>query len=219
VPLISAPVSARITIRNTSRHKIDMPDLTLDFKWYRDPKGHRLIPARFPKLRKGQSIMDAPMADIEPSRIVRNGGELQSYRPLEIHNLAGLFIKMARSETGVLEFVEKFGPLTSDGLRGKGEIVFEIIDQAEAMVRYGTKGLGRFKAWIEIDNEGMRLKVQPTSLLDALWLLLAQTNTRSRVCRQCRTPFPIGVAVGRRRDAKFCSDDCRIKFNSLERSR
>ena len=28
----------------------------------------------------------------------------------------------------------------------------------------------------------------------------------------------IGVAVGRRKDA-FCKDECRIKFNLLERSR
>ena len=126
---------------------------------------------------------------------------------------------MARSEAGVLKFVEKFGPLTHNGLRGKGEIVPEIMDQAEAMVRDGARGLGKFKAWIEVDHEGMRLKVRPSCLLDALWLLLAQTNTRSRVCQQCRKPFPIGVAVGRRKDAKFCSDECRIKFNSLERSR
>src|SRR5262249_19032374 len=202
-----------------SRHKIDMPDLALDFTWYRDPKGYRLIPAKIPKVRPGQSIMDVPASDIEPARIVRNGGELQSYRPLEIPNLVGRFINNATSEKGVLEFVEKFGPLTHGGLGNKGEIVPDVVDQAEAMVRYGTRGLGRFKAWIEIDHEGLRLKVQPTSLLDALWLLLAQTNTRSKQCLQCRKPFPIGVAVKRRKDAKFCSDKCRIKFNSLERSR
>jgi len=31
--------------------------------------------------------------------------------------------------------------------------------------------------------------------------------------------FLIGFAVGRRKDARFCKDECRIKFNSLERSR
>ena len=196
-----------------------MPELTLDFTWYKDPKGYRLVPAKLPQLRPGQSLLDVPATGIEPARIFGKGGKLQSYRPLEIPNLVGRFIEMARSEAGVLKFVEKFGPLTHDGLRGKGEVVPEIMDQVEAMVRYGTRGLGKFKAWIEIDHEGMRLKVRPSCLLDALWLLLAQTNTRSRVCQQCRKPFPIGVAVGRRKDAKFCSDECRIKFNSLERSR
>jgi hypothetical protein len=209
----------KIAIRNTIQHKIDMADLTLDFTWYRDPKGYRLIPAKLPKRRSRQDLLDVPAIGIEPARIVGNGGKLQSYRPLEIHNLAGLFIRMARTEAGVLEFIEKFGPLTHAGLGSMGEIVPDIVDEAEAMVRYGTRGLGKFKAWIEIDREGMRLKVKPTSLLDALWLMLAQTNTQSRVCLQCRKPFSIGVAVGKRKDAKFCSDECRIKFNSLQRSR
>src|SRR5262245_3404956 len=126
-----------------------MPDLTLDFTWYRDPKGYQLIPAKVPKLRPGQSILDVLANEIEPARIVCNSKERQSYRPLEIPNLAGRFINMARSEAGVLKFVEKFGPLTHDGLRGKGGVVPKIMDQAEAMVRYGTRGLGKFKAWIE----------------------------------------------------------------------
>jgi len=208
-----------MSIRNTIRHKIDMPDLTFDFTWYRDLKGYRLIPAKLPPRRPGQSLLDVPSVGVEPARIVRNNGPLQTYRPLEIPNLVGRFINMARSEAGALEFVEKFGPLTIAGLRGKGEVVFEIMDEAAAMVRYGTRGLGKFKAWIVVDDEGMRLKVEPTSLLDALWLLLAQTNTRSKLCQQCRQPFSTGVAVKRRRDAKFCTDECRIKFNSLKRSR
>jgi hypothetical protein len=195
-----------------------MPDLTFDFTWYRDLKGYRLIPAKLPR-RRSADPLDLPSVGIEPARIVRNGGALQSYQPLEIPDLAGRFIQTARTEAGALEFVQTFGPLTRAGLGGRGEVVPEIMDEAAAMARYGTRGLGRFKGWIEIDREGMRLKVKPTSLLDALWLLLAQTNTQSKVCLQCRKPFPIGVAVHRRRDAKFCSDACRIKFNSLERSR
>jgi hypothetical protein len=197
-----------------------MPDLTVDFKWYRDPKGYRLVAAKVP--RRGQSwreILDTPASEIAPARIVRNGGALQSYRPLEIPDLFDRFIRMARSENGVLEFVEKFGPLTVNGLRGKGEIVLDVMDQAKAMVRYGTRGLDKLTVSIVADDGGMHLKVQPTCLLDALWLQFAQTNTRSRVCRQCHEPFPIGPAVKRRKDAKFCSEECRIKFNSLERSR
>jgi hypothetical protein len=196
-----------------------MPDLTIDFTWYRDPKGYRLIPAKPSRLRPGQSILDVPMTEIAPARIVRNRGKLQSYRPLEIPDLFNRFTKMGASEAGVLKFIETYGPLTTGGLRGEGEIVLDVMDQAEAMGRYGTRGLDRLTVSIVVDDGGMRLKVQPSCLLDALWLQLAQTNTRSRVCQQCRKPFPIGVAVRRRRDAKFCSDQCRIKFNSLERSR
>jgi hypothetical protein len=193
-----------------------MPDLTLDFTWYRDPKGYRLIPARIP-----DSITDdVRMSAIQPGRIVRKGGKLQSYRPLDhFPALFDRFINTATTENGVLEFVEKFGPLTEEGLRGKGDVVDEIVEQAEAMARPGSRTLNRFSASVIVGQDEMRLKVSPICLLDALWLQLAQANTRSRECPQCRKPFRIGVAVRRRKDARFCSDDCRIKFNSLERSR
>jgi hypothetical protein len=220
IALTPAVVLGKIAIRNTIRHKIDMPDLTFDFTWHKDPKGYRLVPAKLPRLRPGQSPLDVPSIGIEPARIVRNGGALQSYRPLEhFPALFDRFIRTATSEKGVLEFVEKFGPLTHDGLRGKGEIVLDVVDQARDMARYGGRGLGKLNAWIEVDHEGMRLKVKPTCLLDALWLQLAQANPRSRVCPQCRKSFLIGVAVNRRKDAQFCTDECRIKFNSLKRSR
>jgi hypothetical protein len=196
-----------------------MPDLTLDFTWYRDPKGYRLVPAKLP--RRGQSIMDVPMGDIEPARVVRNRGPLQSYRPLDhFPALFDRFINTATSEAGVLAFVEKFGPLTHDGLRGRGDVVLDVIDQARAMTGGpGTALVKKLNASITVERDGVRLKLWPACLLDALWLQLAQANTRSRECPQCRKPFLIGAAVKRRKDARFCKDECRIKFNSLERSR
>jgi hypothetical protein len=199
-----------------------MPDLTIDFTWYRDPKGYRLIPAKVPKLRQGQSLLDAPMSDFEPARIVRGGGDLQSYRPLErFPTLFDQFAQMATTETGVLRFIERFGPLTHDGLnQAKGDAVYEVIDQRQIMVGGpGTALVKKLNASITVERDGVRLKVWPTCLLDALWFQLAQANARSKECPQCRKPFLIGVAVKRRKDAKFCSDECRIKFNSLERSR
>jgi len=165
--------------------------------------------------------MDVPMGDIEPARIVRNGGKLQSYRPLEhFPALFDRFINTATSETGVLEFVQKFGPLTHDGLQGKGDIVPDIIDQSRAMTGGpGTALVKKLNASITVERDGVRLKLWPGCLLDALWLQLAQANARSRECPQCRQPFRIGVAVNRRKDARFCTDECRIKFNSLARSR
>jgi hypothetical protein len=197
-----------------------MPDLTFDFTWYRDLKGYRLIPAKLPRPRPGQSLLDVSPAGVEPARIVRNGGELQSYQPLDkFPNLFRQFIDMATSEKGVLEFINKFGPLSIQGLRGKGDVVPAIMDQAQAMIRPGTMQLNKLNASIMQDRNEMRLKVSPVCLLDALWLQLAQANTRSQECRQCHKAFLVGVAVGRRRDARFCSDECRIEFNSLKRSR
>ena len=198
----------------------EMPDLTLDFTWFKDPKGYRLVPAKLPR-RPGQSINDVPMRDIEPARVVRNRGALQSYRPLEhFPALFDRFINTATSETGVLEFIKNFGPLTHDGLGGKGDVVPNIIDQARAMAGGpGTALVKKLNASITVERDGVRLKLWPACLLDALWLQLAQANAISKQCPQCRKPFRIGVAVNRRKDARFCSDDCRIKFNSLERSR
>jgi hypothetical protein len=204
-----------------------MPVLNFDFTWYRDPKGYRLIPAKPLRLRKGQSILDVYSTDIQPARIVRNGGALQSYRPLVDEFLSTRVVQefmAATSEQGMLKFVEKFGPLTHDGLRGKGDIVLALIDQAKDMkqVIHGqmiAMPLKKLNAAIISDNSGLRLKVSPANLLDALWLQLAQSSRHSfRQCLQCGKSFIIGSGH-RRTDAKFCSDDCRIEYNSLRRSR
>lgn len=209
-----------------------MPDLIFDFTWYKDPKGYRLIPTKPVKRKPGQSIgqalLDASPDDIHPSRIVRNGGALQSYRPLDkFPNLFRYFIGMPRSEKGVLEFIERYGPLTYDGLKGDGDHLQKVIDQAEEMSQ-ALRGhfvglpLNKLKASIVSDQNGMRLKVSPVCLLDALWLQLAQSKSDRaasfRECLQCGELFMAGVG-GRRADAKFCSDKCRIEYNSLRRSR
>ena len=197
-----------------------MLDLSIDFTWFQDPQGYRPIPAKPIALRRGQSILDVPMRDIQPARIVRNGGKLQPYRPFEFPSdlLIKEFIGATKSENGMLEFVKRFGPLTYEGLRGRGEIVWELRDQANEMSEvmlgriYG-KVLGKLNVSISSQREGIYLKVEPPDLLSALWLLVARTK-RKRQCLQCNRAL-----IGLRADAKFCSDACRIAFNSLERTR
>ena len=204
-----------------------MPNLTLDFTWYRDPKGYRLIAAKASKLRPGQSWPDGRPSDVQPARIVRNGGELQSYRPrlddgVFSATLLDRFLAV-KAEDDVLGFVETFGPLTHEGLRRKGDVVPAVIDEAQEMAAVLNGRISgvplKFNAHIITDTDGLRLKVWPASLLDALWLLIAQSGRdRFRQCSQCRISFIIGSGH-RRADARFCSDECRIKFNSLKRSR
>jgi hypothetical protein len=60
----------------------------------------------------------------------------------------------------------------------------------------------------------------PGFLLDGLWLQLGQalsSGASIRKCLQCGSWFPAGHGSGRREDAKFCSDEHRILFNSLKR--
>jgi hypothetical protein len=206
-----------------------MPELLFDFTWYKDAKGYELVPAKPLRLRPGQSILDVPISEFDSARIVGKGGPLQPYRPLDkFPNLFRYFTSMPRSETGVLEFVEKFGLLTYKGLRGKGDVVPAIIDQAESMSevligRVVAIRLNKLNASIVTDRDEMRLKISPACLLDAVWLQLAQAKGHGagsfRQCQQCAVLFTVGAGYDRRADAKFCSDKCRIEFNSLKRSR
>lgn len=207
-----------ICIRINYPEQNAMPELSFDFVWYKDPKGYRLVPPKPLKLRSGQSILDAKVGDIQPARIVRNGGALERYRPLNIPNLFKKFI-VVRSDEDLLKFVETFGPLTHHGVRGNGDIVPAIIDQAESMAqvlrgRTVSIPLNKLNTSIVTDtNRELRLKVSPGCLLDALWLQLAQAQSgpskgKLRFCAQCDRPL-----AGKRADAKFCSDKCRVTYS------
>src|SRR5262245_61429948 len=144
-----------------------MPNLTFDFTWYRDPKGYQLVPAK-PRM-PGERLLGGKVGDVRGARIVRNGGPLESYQPLHAFpNLYTHFIDMARSEEGVLKFVQNFGPLTREGLREKGDLVPRLVDQAQEMLSPGTMRLNPIEAWIVTANNETRLKVSPACLLDAL---------------------------------------------------
>ena len=70
--------------------------------------------------------------------------------------------------------------------------------------------------------KALKWELRPTSLLDALWLQLGQAltaNVQFRQCEHCGNFFEAGRGTGRRFDAKFCSDEHRIAFNSLKRSK
>ena len=207
-----------------------MLELTLSFTWYKDAKGYQLVPGEPLRLRPGQSILDVKSSDIHLAqpRIVRLGGKLQSYQPFEkVSRLHDQFLDMATTESGVLKFIQAFGPLTQDGLRGEGEDVQNVIDQAESMSEVLRGGiiampLNRLIASIEADrSNGVSLKVRPACLLDALWLEVAKAKSVSKVreCRQCGEPFGAGRGTKRRADAKFCSPKCKKKYFSLKRSR
>ena len=72
----------------------------IDFQWFKDSKGYRILP---PKGLRGE-------------RIVRNGGDLIAYRPLE--KIDVLYALLARVETtnDLLDFIGRYGPLTRFGL-------------------------------------------------------------------------------------------------------
>jgi hypothetical protein len=202
--------------------------LYIDFEWSRDAKGYRL----------------------EHGRIVGNGGKRLAYRPLdEFPTLYNVFAKTPQTFKGALDFVQKFGRLTGldDGddvrkvvsnidlvsivlsMRGKlpkhdGPFEYTASTaETGTVVVSGIPLRGKLSASLAPDptTGAWRLKLEPPSLLDAIWLQLGQAITSDadlRLCALCGNPFEAGGKSGRRADAKFCSAECRINYNSLKRS-
>jgi hypothetical protein len=71
------------------------------------------------------------------------------------------------------------------------------------------------------DTGEWEFHLRPLSLLDALWLQFGQglvSKAELRSCKQCGKWFQAGAGGKVRADAKFCSPECRRKYNSLKRS-
>jgi hypothetical protein len=197
----------------------------IDFAWTRDPKGYRLT-------------------DPKPlRRVVRNGpnGSEVSCRALSGEEFR-IFASIATSDTSLLDFVQWYGPLTWDGLDAtKGDIVELVMHHARAMrelltataerhspssdggpVYVGSDSTVRAAVVWDPASKSLRWCFRPHTLLDALWLQFGQAVTRGarlRTCEHCGTWFETGAGTGRRADARFCSDEHRIAFNSLKRSK
>ena len=176
---------------------------------------------------------------IDFRHIVGRGGKLEAYQPLE--DFEGLYLIFARTVTsteGALDFTTKFGHLFGTiGPDGKarhkpfGEAVFMVLDQASRMrkvlatSRLGeTLNVGTMNVKLSTNpaTSKFRLGFVPSCLHDALWLQLGEAQHEGfaiRECLQCGIPFRAGRGAGRRLDAKFCSREHQIAFNSLKRTR
>ena len=67
---------------------------------------------------------------------------------------------------------------------------------------------------------GARFQIVATDLMQALWFQLGQvlaSNIKLSTCLHCGQLFEAGVQTGRRADAKFCSDEHRTLYHSLNR--
>jgi hypothetical protein len=198
-----------------------MTTIRIDFTWYVDSKGYR------PK----------------DGRLIRNGGELRTYRPLDDYpTLFRMFADECRSEKGVQNFVNKFGLLIASpgdlittralGLSGitaaRGDLISEVIQQAKWMTKLVNDKSGvpqipltSLEAAL-VPNGTIRLKLSPSRLIDAIWLQMAQSVSSGRDlqhCLHCGELFEVGPGSGRRLDAKFCTDEHRTQFHNQRRSK
>ena len=252
-----------VTIRmniHYNHETVTMAQLHIDLEWNRDAEGYSLLPAEEPGLRVASQTRNALAAVLagvtfpdwlapraappKPQRVVRCGGRLLPYRPLlEFAGLFQVFANKATTADGVLDFIEKFGPLTQAGLeKDQGEDVSCIITQAKAMAglleghsalgRTGLAGLlrgrgiklGSIETELNVGRgtETLRMQLSVRDLLTGLWVQFGQALASGaiiRSCRHCGMLFEAGPGTGRRLDAKFCSDDHRVAFNSLRRSK
>jgi hypothetical protein len=187
-----------------------------ELTWWRDLKGYR--------------VWDGGR------RIVASGVKEENYKPFQRHqNLFGEFASIPKTAEGLLDFMTKFGPLTREGLDAQGEDVAAGVAAAQSMEqllqaveRPGPAQLFGERRSIHLtlqiaDTGSGRLvaSLVPDTLLDAIWLQLAEAlsgDAQIRRCLRCGAWFAAGANFGRRRETKFCSDEHRILYNSLKRS-
>jgi hypothetical protein len=71
-------------------------------------------------------------------------------------------------------------------------------------------------------KKGLQLEITAETLISALWWQLARKlsgEAKIRECRHCGEWFEVGAGTARRADSQFCSQEHKIRFFSLERSR
>jgi hypothetical protein len=223
--------------------------LFIDFEWWKDAKGYHLAdpePATPIGSRTdptygfgiGPSLLESVG---KPQRVVPNGGKRIACRPLEKFDKLFRAFASIKSADDLLQFIKQFGPLTEAGLLpDRGENVPFVLEHAESFRKWldanhrsrkdlaawiGQEGkkFANLEASLTTDASGeVHLRVLPRSLLGALWLQLAHTlagGTKIRSCVHCGKWFDAGPGTARRLDAKFCSDDHRVLYNSLKRSK
>jgi hypothetical protein len=176
----------------------------------------------------------------KPAYVVAISDDFVRYRPLEA--FSSLFIQFAKLTTAdqILHFIKRFGGLTQTGRNEEGELVEGVLAHSFAMrellayaddphrkadlLQRQVNPFSELDVTLDIDPTSGVLthRFVPGSLLDALWLQAVQAlNERATVreCLQCGNLFQAGIGTGRRLDAKFCSEEHKIKFHSLKRSR
>ena len=97
---------------------------SIDFEWWRDDAGYRYVPAApgnpEPSEMSALYEMIAPIMGraAKPARIVRRGGKLLPYHPFDkVDGLYKIFAQLGTTGEELLDFVNRFGPLTEEGNR------------------------------------------------------------------------------------------------------
>jgi hypothetical protein len=208
---------------------------SIEFVNWLDPEGYRILNTKPPEgpriVRNGK---------VKP--------KLRPSYPLAgTPDLFLIFARTADTPEGLLRFVQQYGPLTHSGNDpDQGDGINLVINEARLMQGLiGPVLAHRRGPELEADDVAMPFSVAPgatihvtvvwdpvaktyrwefhaSTLLNALWLQFGQTITRGaeiQACVHCGEWFEAGRGSGRRAGAKFCSEDHKIAYHSLKRSR
>jgi hypothetical protein len=249
--------TANLIIRHQAVATPVQQQFLIELEWFRDlsGRGFELAPERAALRRRAwpppeavtisEAAPEITYSPGKPERLVLRG-KLQTYHPLVVFD--ALFDSFSRvdDKQSLLEFVNKYGPLTREGTRSnEGDPVEpllrhaaqmrEVLDayntnQIEAMQKIlGPKGspLGhgpisetQWKLVFGADTKTPLLQFMPRNLLYAIWMQLAQrivAGDKLKNCPFCGIMFRAGVGASVRADAKFCSEEHRLQYHSRHR--
>ena len=173
--------------------------------------------------------------------VARSGGLVRERPFAKPFQVFRVFAGRARSKEGLMDFINQFGPLTEMAHSEPGEPVQIGLSDAAIMRHFLSCDdnqrarflsmmtddgffLGRPSICLSVDAETTKLQTvyKAASLREALWLQFGQelsTGHTIRECVYCGGLFEVGLGTNRRADAKFCSDEHRIAYNSEKRTK
>jgi hypothetical protein len=215
--------------------RVNMP-IDIDLEWSVDTKGYRLDHGRIignGGKRRSYRVKEFPklytiFAKVKTPEDVL--GFVHKFGRLTLDDLGaqkgiiGDSVKSVLSDAKMISLaLGMLGPHM--GKMGKWEGPFEYdVPQIGGRVTGGIPLRGKLTASLSPNpvTGAWELRLQPPTLLDAIWLQLGSDltgNAALRACAQCGEWFEAGAGSGRRADAKFCSDHCRIEFNNQRRKK
>ena len=217
-----------------------MARISIELDWPRDPKGYRLAETGYPKeLRIARNGKEKSLPSFQPLASTDSLFEIfaniatspegaldfvQRYGPLTWDGWdSGDQVYLVTSQAERMREILRAWAGKKKHLRmpRRSPKSFGLPIRVHPEDTGPSSSLEARVVW---DPFGKTLKweLRPRTLLDGLWLQLEQALTSGvqiQQCEHCGSWFEAGRGTGRRLDSKFCSDEHRIAFNSLKRSR
>jgi hypothetical protein len=223
-----------------------MPDFfAMEFFWCRDSKGYRLA-WDYPETRTGYCAIMRNGGTLEPLGPIdkKIGGLCFEFSRLRSAEDLLAFVQ----QNGMLLSGESIGPIVFSAIyrgdlvaTGPGDSVSWCLESAklfdellritapaklrayyesQARPHFGDETVAKVETVPSRDG-GITFKITSETLFGALWwhlVRLLKSGVDIKACRHCGCLFEAGPGM-RRRDSEFCSEEHKITFHSLARSR